>query len=55
MSVYHNCTFALDLAEQEHEELPGPAPAEETNPEQEQDKPGASNPILVFYFLDILL
>jgi hypothetical protein len=39
MLVSHTCIFALDLAEQELEELHEPAPAEETNPEQEQGKP----------------
>jgi hypothetical protein len=31
--VSHTCIFALDPTEQELEELPEPAPAEETNPE----------------------
>jgi hypothetical protein len=35
----HACTFVLDPAEQEPEELQEPAPAKETNPEQEQGKP----------------
>jgi hypothetical protein len=30
---------AIDLVEQEHEELPEPAPVEDTNPEQDQGKP----------------
>jgi hypothetical protein len=33
--VSHTCTFALDPAEPEPEELHEPALAEETNPEQE--------------------
>jgi hypothetical protein len=37
--VSHTCTFTLDPAEQEPEELPEPAPAEETNHEQEKGKP----------------
>jgi hypothetical protein len=37
--VSHTCTFALDPVEPEPEELPEPAPAEETNLEQEQGKP----------------
>jgi hypothetical protein len=36
--VSHTCTFALDPAEQEPEELQDPAPTKETNPEQEQGK-----------------
>jgi hypothetical protein len=39
MLVSHTCTCAIDLVEQEPEELPEPAPAEETNPKQEQGKP----------------
>jgi hypothetical protein len=31
--------FMLDPVEEGHEELPEPAQAEETNPEQEQGKP----------------
>jgi hypothetical protein len=34
--VSHACIFAIDPTEQELEE---PAQVEETNPEQEQDKP----------------
>jgi hypothetical protein len=30
---------AIDPVEQEREELPEPAPVEDTNPEQDQDKP----------------
>jgi hypothetical protein len=37
--VSHTFTFALDPVEQEPEELPEPAPAEETNLEQVQVKP----------------
>jgi hypothetical protein len=33
--VSHTCTFVIDLVEQEPEELPELALAEETNPEQE--------------------
>jgi hypothetical protein len=33
MLLSHICTFALDLTEQEPEELQEPVPAEETNPE----------------------
>jgi hypothetical protein len=39
MLVSHTCIFAIDPAELELEELQEPAPAEETNPEQEQGKP----------------
>jgi hypothetical protein len=39
MLVSHTYIFALDPAEQEPEELPEPALAEETNPEQEQGNP----------------
>jgi hypothetical protein len=35
----HTGTFELDPAEQEPDELPEPAPTEETNLEQEQGKP----------------
>jgi hypothetical protein len=34
----HTYTFALDPTKPKPEELPEPAPAEETNPEQEQGK-----------------
>jgi hypothetical protein len=39
MLVSHTCIFAIDPAELELEELQEPAPAEETNLEQEQGKP----------------
>jgi Ca2+/H+ antiporter len=39
MLVSHTYIFAIDPAELELEELQEPAPAEETNPEQEQGKP----------------
>jgi hypothetical protein len=39
MLVSHTCTFTIDPVEQELKELQEPAPAEETNPEQEQGKP----------------
>jgi hypothetical protein len=37
--VSHTCTFTLDPAEPEPEELQEPAHTEEANPEQEQGKP----------------
>jgi hypothetical protein len=37
--VSHTYTFALDPMEPELKELPEPALAEKTNPEQEQGKP----------------
>jgi hypothetical protein len=37
--VSRTCTFALDPAEPETEELPEPASAEEANPEQDQGMP----------------
>jgi hypothetical protein len=39
MLMSHTCIFAIDPVEQELEELQEVAPAEETNPEQEQGKP----------------
>jgi hypothetical protein len=42
--VSHTCTFALDPAEQEFEELQEPAPTEEANPEHEQGKPRCIQP-----------
>jgi hypothetical protein len=39
MLMSHTCIFAIDPVEQELEELQEAAPAEETNPEQEQGKP----------------
>jgi hypothetical protein len=39
MSLSHTCTFALDPAEQEPDELQDPAPVKEANLEQEQGKP----------------
>jgi hypothetical protein len=35
----------IDPVEQEREEPPEPAPVTDTNPEQDQGKPGASNHI----------
>jgi hypothetical protein len=37
--VSHTCAFALDPTEQGPEEPPEPAQVEDTNPEEEQDKP----------------
>jgi hypothetical protein len=37
--VSHICIFAIDHAEQGHEESPKPAPVEGANIEQEQGKP----------------
>jgi hypothetical protein len=39
MLVSHTCIFTIDPAELELDELQKPAPAEETNSEQEQGKP----------------
>jgi hypothetical protein len=39
MLVSHTRTFTIDPTEQEPEELPELAPAEETNPKQEEGKP----------------
>jgi hypothetical protein len=39
MLVSHTCIFVIDPVEQELEELQEPAPAEKTNPKQEQGKP----------------
>jgi hypothetical protein len=39
MLMSHNCTLAIDPAEQGPKELPEPAQVDETNPEQEQGKP----------------
>jgi hypothetical protein len=43
MSLSHTCIFAVDPADQEQEDLHEPGLVEDTNPEQEQGKPGASN------------
>jgi hypothetical protein len=39
MLVSHTCMFVIDPVETELEELSEPAPAEETNLEQDQGKP----------------
>jgi hypothetical protein len=38
MLVPHTCIFAIDHAEQGHEEPPEPAQVDDTNTEQEQGK-----------------
>jgi hypothetical protein len=39
MIVFHTCAFVIDPTEQELEEPQEQAPAEASNPEQEQGKP----------------
>jgi hypothetical protein len=58
--VSHTCTFALDPAEQEFEELQEPAPTEEANPEHEQGKPRCIQPypwvlFIILFWLWILI
>jgi hypothetical protein len=53
--VPHACTFVLDPTEQEPEELSEPAPAEETNPEQEQGKPRCIKPLSLSFIYNLIL
>jgi hypothetical protein len=48
MLVSHTCIFVIDPTEPELEELPELAPAEETNPEQDEGKPWCLTTFLEF-------
>jgi hypothetical protein len=56
MIVFHTCAFVIDPTEQELEEPQEQAPAEASNPEQEQGNPSASNhyPWVLFIFISYL-
>jgi hypothetical protein len=51
--VSHTCTFVIDRTEQKSEEPSELVQAEETNPEQEKDKPRCINhyPWTLFLFM----